>query len=83
MAKPSIPVYVNDPASPLNMPIYEGADVDAHKRLAVGVYDAADEDEIEGTLLVHFDGWSRFEYAACAMMGCGASGHPHNHPEGV
>lgn len=78
---PSIPIYVNDPANPMNVPIFEGADVYAHKRLAVGIYDARDEDDIDGSLLVHFDGWSRFEYAACAMMGCEWGGHPHNHTE--
>ena len=78
---PSIQISVNHPDNPLNIPAYDGPDVDAHKHLAVGVYDAHDEDGLDGTLLVHFDGWSAFEYAACAMMGCEWGGVPHNHTE--
>lgn len=73
-------ITVNDPANPLNIPIYEGpADVAVHQ-LIPGVYDARDEQDIPGQLVVHADGWSAFEIDQCGMMGCPHPA-PHNHPE--
>lgn len=72
-------IEVLDREHQFDPPPFEGADVDAHQQLIDGVYRAADEDGLEGTLVVH-GGRSFFEYDACAMMGCPVV-DPHNHTE--
>jgi hypothetical protein len=75
-----IPISVPNPDSPVTeVPIYEGPDADAFVRLSPGVYAAADEDGMEGTLLVSPIGAS-FHYASCSMLGCPVLPVPHNHP---